>query len=106
RAGLTVCDTLVYVTGGAAVARFHSRWENFVDDFDHRHARWGWTGGFGAEFLLGCNWSLGAEFLWMHFSEHTRSFTDVTGALFRFGHSDSVWVGRVLLNYRFGDWFF
>lgn len=103
RAGLTVCDALVYVTAGAAVARFDIRWGDGVDDFHNHHTRWGWTGGAGTEFMLWCNWSLGLEVLWTHFAHHEHSFTTDAGTDFTFGHSDSLFVGRVLLNYRFGD---
>ena len=73
--------------------------------------RWGWVGGVGLEYKLGCNWSLGAEFLSLNFKEHQ---TKVNGLLrrgddtplplaFRFGSTDTVYVGRILLNYRLGD---
>jgi len=104
RLGLTVCDALVYLTGGAAVARFRNEWVGLTDTFRDRHTRWGWTAGVGTELMLGCNWSVGAEILFLHFSEHRRSFsTGVTS--FEFGHSDSAFIGRVILNYRFGDLF-
>lgn len=106
RAGLTVNDALVYVTLGAAVTRFDTRWQDLDDTpdaFRDHHTRWGWVGGAGAEFLVWCNWSLGLEVLFLQFSEHTRTFTTAGGTAFAFGHSDSAWVGRFLLNYRFGD---
>lgn len=102
RAGVAVCDALVYVTGGAAVTRFQNRWSSDGDVFNFRETRWGWTGGVGTEFMLGCNWSLGLEVLFLHFDARTRTF-DVDGATFNVSHSDSAWLGRVLLNYRFGD---
>lgn len=109
RAGLTVCDALVYVTGGAAVARFETTWEETgnaptnVGPLHFNDTRWGWTGGVGAEFNVWCNWSLGAEFLFLHFSDNSYTRPTTSGSNFAFGHSDSAWVGRVLLNYRFGD---
>jgi outer membrane immunogenic protein len=103
RAGITVSDALFYLTAGAAVAHFDNRWLDVVDDFNHHHTRWGWTGGVGTEFLLGCNWSLGAEVLFLQFSDHVETFTSAGGVDFSFGHSDSAWLGRITLNYRFGD---
>lgn len=104
RAGLTVCDALVYVTAGAAVSRFHTRWtDTTIGTFNFRDTRWGWTGGVGTEFILGCNWSLGLEVLFLHFDDHTNSNTNTAGTRFNFGHSDSSWLGRLTLNYRFGD---
>lgn len=106
RAGVVVCDALVYVTGGAAVSRFNVNYsDGIANDFRHNRSRWGWTGGVGTEFKVWCNWSLGAEVLFVHFKEHNRRFTNTGGTNFLFGASDSVWLGRVLLNYRFGDLF-
>lgn len=103
RAGLAVCDTLIYLTGGAVVGSFDTTWFDAPDKFHHCNTRWGWTGGFGAEFLAWCNFSVSAEFLFLHFNDHTRSFTSTAGNTFAFSHSDSAWVGRILVNYRFGD---
>lgn len=103
RAGLTISDALVYITLGAAVTRFHNDWRD-VQEFNHHNTRWGWVGGAGTEFMLGCHWSIGAEVLYLHFSQETHSFT-TGGSTYAFSHSDSNWVGRVLLNYRFGDLF-
>ena len=105
RFGVTVCDALVYVTGGAAVTRFDERYNVGVDQFSHHNTRWGWAGGAGVEYMLGCNWSLGAEFLFLQFSNHNRTFASAARGNFTFGHSDSAYVGRFLINYRFGDLF-
>lgn len=102
RAGLAVCDALVYITAGAAVSRFETRWRDAPDEFRFRNTKWGWVGGFGTEFALWCNWSVGAEILYIHYDQHNETGT-VGTTNFVFGHSDHVWVGRVLLNYRFGD---
>jgi opacity protein-like surface antigen len=114
RFGVTVCDALVYVTGGAAVHRHRSNFTFVGDDlgtavdldFRHHRTRWGWAGGVGTEYMMGCNWSFGAELLFLSFGNHTRRFTvPATGDVFRFGHSDTAWVLRFLVNYRLGDLF-
>lgn len=106
RAGITICDALVYFTAGAAVARFDTNWQSGestnVPEFSRSETRWGWTGGGGVEFLAWCNWSLGAEVLFMHFREEKITLDDMVTNL-EFGNSDSAWVGRLVLNYRFGD---
>lgn len=109
RAGFSVCDCLLYLTGGAALARFESNWDIFVfgetRPLQNVTSRWGWTGGVGGEYLIGCHLSLGAELLFMQFNYDTKSFSitgPVTTADLKLGTSDSVWVGRVMLNYRFG----
>lgn len=103
RAGLIVCSTLVYVTGGAAVAHYDTRWFDDPADFHNHDVVWGWTGGVGTEFSLGCNFSLGAEVLYMQFDDRTHDHLE-DSVRFAFGHSDSVFLGRLALNYRFGDW--
>jgi outer membrane immunogenic protein len=111
RAGLTVCDALIYVTLGAAVVEQHIRWNGepagtgtpFVLIRDRKY-RWGWASGVGVEYMLGCNWSIAGELLWLVFNEHTRRFT-VGTTTFRLGHSDTAYVGRVVFNYRFGNLF-
>lgn len=103
RTGMTICDALIYITGGAALGRFHTTWFDDPDKFKFHDTRWGWTGGVGAEFLAWCNWSVGAELLFLQFSHDESSSTSSAGSRFTFGHSDSAWIGRVSLNYRFGD---
>ncbi len=104
RAGVTVCDCLFYLTGGFAVIDADHRWGDGSTNHSHSNTKWGWTGGTGVEYLLGCNWSLGAEILFMHFDDDSSSHNNGT-ANFRFKDADSAWVGRLVLNYRFGDLF-
>lgn len=100
RAGLAVCNTLVYVTGGAAVAKLKHEWSTGTTSFGAHDTRWGWTGGVGAEFDLGCSWSAGAEVLYMNFAHNSKTSNGV-----RFDHSDSAFTGKLMVNYRFGDLF-
>jgi opacity protein-like surface antigen len=115
RAGVVVCcDALIYVTGGAAVIDHRSGWirtDILAGLNDSHHAKdhqWGWTAGVGVEYKMGCNWSLGAEVLSLHFSERQRRVTGVINEAptilpFRLGFTDSAYVARVLLNYRVGS---
>ena len=106
RAGITVCDALTYVTLGAAVFSHDFRGTTILSTHRHSITRWGWAGGVGTEFALGCNWSLGAEILVLNFSNRNKTFTDsATGTQFTFGFSDTAYLGRIILNYRFGDLF-
>ncbi|MFC2049327.1 outer membrane protein [Chlamydiota bacterium] len=102
RGGIAVCDTLLYVTAGAAVAHIKSNIASNTNRFNDHHNRWGWTAGFGAEFALWCNWSVDAELLYLHFGNHSKTFTNAAGnARFAFDYSESAWVGRLGFNYRF-----
>lgn len=116
RLGVTACDVLFYVTGGGAVSHFHTQWDNLtvntpIGSFKNNEHRWGWVAGAGTEVLLGCNWSFGAEVLFLHFNERSKNHTFLIGTTapvpitFGFGHSDSIWVARALLNFRFGNLF-
>ncbi|MCB1111509.1 MAG: porin family protein [Chlamydiales bacterium] len=102
RAGIVCCDSLLYITGGAAVAHIEGTWRDNLVEFSHKDSRWGWVGGFGAEFDLWCNLTAGAEFLFLSFDNDNRTFSD-EGTLYTFGHSDSAWVGRIVVNYHFDD---
>lgn len=120
RAGLTVCDALFYVTGGAAVTRANTNLDvavattvtssssitTVLESLRLRNNSWGWTAGAGTEVLLGCNWSFGGEFLWLNFGHKTNTFTVPAGIIAtttaQFSAQDCAWVGRFLLNYRFG----
>ena len=107
-----VFDNL-YVTGGAAYARFNRDWTFFEDGppitgiVSAQSTKWGWTAGFGTEWAIWGNWSLQSEVLYMRFERDTQTFTGngVIGALgvpYRFESLDNVWVTKIGLNYRFG----
>lgn len=103
RAGIVVCDALVYVTAGGAVSKVHTHWHSathVVPDFDYSKTRWGWAGGVGTEFKVWCDFSVGLELLYLAFDERNHRFLDGTTTRV-FGNSDTAWVGRVNVNYRF-----
>ncbi len=98
RAGLAVSNSLIYVTGGAAVAKIKTTWNSGGVSFNHNDTRWGWVGGFGTEYALCNNWDIGAEVLYLNFANKNKTFTTST-----FGHSDSSASLRFFLNWRFSD---
>jgi outer membrane immunogenic protein len=106
RAGIVVCDSLVYITAGAVAAHFRHRIENSeavnpTSTFDN--TRWGWTAGLGFEWIFCRSWSLNAEVLWLGFNQHRETHTS-DGTDFEFDFSHHAWIGRVGVNYRFGNW--
>jgi opacity protein-like surface antigen len=110
RAGVTVCDALFYLTAGAAVADSDIRWTSSVTDsaFHFRRTRWGWAGGFGVEYNVWHNWSIAGELLFLNFGRDHRKGSafidvDIGTRTFRFAHSDTAYVGRILFNYRIGN---
>lgn len=106
RAGMTVWDCLFYLSAGAAVARFDTTW-NPDDTGDHFHkddSRWGWTGSIGVEYFLKDNWSAGVDILYMQFSNSKKPFIrHADGGTNTLATSNSVFVGRVVLNYHIGN---
>lgn len=104
RVGVPVCDTLIYLTGGAAVAKLKTHWYLDSESSHHHHdTRWGWIGGVGLEHKVGCNLSLGVEFLCSHFENTSSRHQESSLEDVRFCHGANSYVGRVTLNYRFGD---
>jgi opacity protein-like surface antigen len=106
RTGLVVDDALLYVTGGLAAARIESTITSVPskEQFSFGGTRWGWVGGAGAEFALAGNWSVNGELLYMQFAKDTDTFRSISQDQSRsFENYDSAWIGRVGVNYRFGD---
>lgn len=102
RAGLAVHDTLLYVSAGPAVAGIDTVWHDDPDTFSDSATRWGWAGSVGTEFMCSRNVSIGAELLYLNFADDYVTFTDGSANDFTFGHNDSAWSARILMNYRFG----
>ena len=112
RGGVAFNDVLVYGTGGIAVAGIETSVTQVFgppvigEAFTSNKTRWGWTGGFGAEFAFANNWSVTGEVLYMQFKQEHDTFR--SGPLFAnrdvsFDSSNSAWVGKVGLNYRFNS---
>ncbi len=113
RGGVAFNDVLVYGTGGLAVAGIETTISSqltglpqFSEQFSSDKTRWGWTGGFGAEFAFANNWSVTGEVLYMQFKQEHDTFRSsplIQNRNVSFDSSDSAWVGRVGLNYRFNS---
>jgi outer membrane immunogenic protein len=113
RTGIAVDNLLFYATGGIAGARFNtdvfSRFAvpgvsftaaaNLNDDW-----RFGWVAGFGTEWAWSPNWILRSEVLYVEFADREKRVAFGSPTTFaNFTSSDSMWVGRVGLSYRFGS---
>jgi outer membrane immunogenic protein len=98
RTGIVVNDLMLYVTGGLAIANVRDVYTDGSDQFSFDKTRLGWTAGLGTEWALSRGWTLKSEALFMQFSQHHDNLDGSS----RFTNSDSVWVGRVGLNYAFG----
>jgi outer membrane immunogenic protein len=101
RSGVALDSLLIYATGGLAAARFRTTWVVAPDTVEFRETRLGWTAGLGTEWAWTRNISFKFETLYVGFTDRDRDAV-VGGTAFRFRHSDSMWVSRVGLNYRWG----
>ncbi len=113
-----VFDTnlLAYVTGGLAVTHLNAA-NSFSDNapgiFGGGHGSWsksenkaGWTVGGGAEYAVNHNWSVRAEYLYVHFDAITASglVTDSAGAYGNAINTStdlSAHIARVGVDYKF-----
>ena len=117
RAGVVVDSTLLYVTGGVAwLDARHSVSNAFpglpTESFDvSSGTRWGWVGGLGAEYALSNSISIKSETLYMTTADDSHSVLansvinrcTTNGAICDFKTSDSAWVARLGVNFRFGN---
>lgn len=83
---------------------------NATQVFQHSRTPWGFVVGAGTEWSFAPNWSLVSEFLYMGFERNSQSFAcgsvatcggDPVGTQSRFDFTDSIWVARIGVNYRF-----
>jgi len=108
RGGVVVDDVFIYATGGFAVARFKTLWQDFNngftpnDTFEQSQTRWGWTAGFGAEWAFARNWTFKSEVLYANFTDRTYTHNFPSFGNASFTDSDQIWVSRIGVNYRFG----
>jgi outer membrane immunogenic protein len=104
RAGLALDKTLFYVTGGAAFVDLNHRTiDNRIpaDEGGLSRMRLGLTVGAGVELAYFDRFTVNAEALYVDFA--SKSFSATDDPTFSFDHSDTMWVARIGLNYRFGD---
>jgi outer membrane immunogenic protein len=113
RTGIAVDNLLFYATGGLAGGHFRTTFTsqivipgvisqtnsaNLNDDW-----RLGWVAGFGTEWAFSPNWILRSEVLYLEFADREKRVLFAPPAGFaNFTQSDSMWLGRVGVSYRFG----
>ena len=111
RTGIALDKMLFYVTGGVAAVHTETTWTRagafglaFNDRANETDWRLGWVGGFGTEWAWTDRVSLKSEVLYVDVADHSysRTFGTPIGGTNKFTNSDSMWVSRVGVNYRFG----
>lgn len=119
RTGLVVDNLLLYVSGGFAWANFDRDLSydngavgvlNARQQFSSDSTRWGGAAGAGTEWAFNDHWSLNSEFLYLTFDNEDETYAcsaantcggAPVGGGFGYEFSDSVWVARTGVNYRF-----
>jgi outer membrane immunogenic protein len=111
RAGVVVDRLLLFATAGFAYADTRQTWTFSNDappvseEIRSNRIRYGAVGGVGAEWAINCCLSVKAEFLYIKFADHRRSFTSAVhnpGITYNFQSHESISVARVGVNYRWG----
>jgi outer membrane immunogenic protein len=120
RTGVVLDNLLLYVTGGVAAVHtrttYHSAFTlsapfvpgSFTADGDVSDWRWGFVAGFGSEWAWTDRISLKSEVLYIQTADRedrVNIVQNVGAPFFRnYTSSDSIWVSRVGINVKFGDY--
>lgn len=109
RAGLAIDNVLAYVTTGLAYGRtqhnFNDPFFNVQPNFTLSETKVGFVAGFGTEYALDPRWSIKAEGLYVDLGRNSATVTGIAGAttvVGRFDISDTMWIVRAGVNYKFG----
>ena len=103
RAGVTMLPTLLYVTGGLALARFRDLWfptNNPAARFVSNSTRSGWTAGGGIEHMFARNWTGKIEALYADFGNWTVQGPPGVVGNYRSRFAHEVVTVRGGLNYK------
>jgi outer membrane immunogenic protein len=100
RFGLAVGDTMAYATAGVAFGGV----KNEVAPYSSTRTSVGWVVGGGVEHMLGRNWTIGLEGLFVDLGRSNLKFSHVEEGgtkSGRFRFSNQAFIGRLKLNYKF-----
>jgi outer membrane immunogenic protein len=105
RLGVTMSPTLLYITGGLAVAHFKDSWGSIfqpVSEYVSNKTRAGWTVGGGVEHMFARNWTAKIEALYADFGSWTTAHTQGSGTvgIYRSRFEHQVVTVRGGLNYK------
>ncbi|HEY6256061.1 MAG TPA: outer membrane beta-barrel protein, partial [Xanthobacteraceae bacterium] len=111
RLGWTNGPTLLYATGGLAYGRVttqltYDRFNGAVFSGSFGEDKSGWTVGGGIETQLAGNWTVKVEYLYMDLGTTSGTvpvITSIPGSTFSLSGRMQDHVGRLGLNYKFGD---
>ena len=110
RIGVAFNHWLIYATGGAIGVNYETK---FVDDCNtapcspgtvdahKQELDWGYTVGGGIERMIGCHWSVKAEYLYFSLDDQDFSAPNNFGAIQPFHGETTGHIVRAGLNYKF-----
>jgi len=102
RLGYAIDRTLLYVTGGVAIADQKHRVELANGTFESASkVRAGWTLGAGVEYAISNNWIARAEYRYTDFGKNSQTLA-VTAPGFSFKNHDTDHAVRLGVSYKFG----
>ena len=114
RTGIVIDNLLLYVTGGVAAGHFRTTYTSAFNipgviavnnSVENSEWRWGLVAGFGAEWAWSDRVSIRSEVLYVDFVDRENRFLFAPPATFaNFTESDSMWISRIALNVKFGDY--
>jgi outer membrane immunogenic protein len=104
RTGLAYGNSLVYITGGLAIANVNNAWGPgyvgaFGRDFVSEDTRTGWVAGVGIEHMFTPNWTFKAEALYVDLGAETAT-ASFAGLTYSSEFRNELVIGRVGFNYR------
>ncbi|MBX9773145.1 MAG: outer membrane beta-barrel protein [Xanthobacteraceae bacterium] len=103
RLGVTLSPTLLYITGGLAIAHFKDSWGLAslpAPEYTSNKTRAGWTVGGGVEHMFARNWTAKIEALYADFGDWTVGGPSGNVGLYRSRFEHQVVTVRGGLNYK------
>ena len=103
RMGLAVDTTMVYVTGGLAVADIKTTWggPGYTAN-DGTRTKAGWVAGLGVEHMFSPNWTVKGEVLYHDFGTESRTrFEPFNGGTYTTNFNHEVVTAKIGINYKF-----
>jgi len=99
-------DLLAYVTGGFAVGGIEGRITNLTglgNDVTAKATRTGFAAGGGVKYKFARSWSVGAEYIYVHFGQHGYTFTGPSLPTVTADAKTHLNIVRGSLSYEFGN---
>jgi outer membrane immunogenic protein len=110
RLGIAMNTWMFYATGGGIGLNYEQRITDtnstppgtgVLHAGSHQEFQWGYTVGGGIEKMLGCHWSIKAEYLYFAIDRNDFTARDTSNIVYRFNGDTMGHIVRAGLNYKF-----